>query len=953
MSVADVPRALLVPVVADKYVRGWPPNMQAGEGDYIPLHEVLGCTFPTDAHFGAYSRPDVPPRLKNEALKHLGEHGVAMTLMVFDVDCAEAHREGKPAPDAWFEEEVPKLAALDAAHPGCFVARSKGGYRIIYQLATPFAIRNDDDKARWTLYYRASCAYLARAFGIVADPACADWTRLYRAPHATRDEAAGPEMREVIGDSSTVGVWTYDPPAGALDADIAVAATLAKSDKAWRERVLNPLLRLKNGEGQRSRSKKSPTVSANSLPPATCGDGASVPEPMKAASAWLAVQPAAIQGSGGDSTTYKTVLGLVKGFDLPPSVALDLLVREYNSRCVPPWTRSALEHKVKCAQRAPLGAGYLLPPPKPEIVVTPLEYDVGCQAEAALAASGTLYQRGGVLVHVVRNGRPGDKSANIKRGPNAPYIVEVSTPRLREELTRVATWCKEKEGKREPAHPPKWAPEGLAARGQWTGIPHLEAVVETPVLRPDGTVLQQPGYDAATGILFEPNARYLPVADAPTQAGAANAAAFILSAFSDFPLVAEEHQAALIAAILSYFAITAFDGPMPLVAVDAPAASTGKSLLVDCIAIIATGHAAARMTQATNEDEERKRITSIALAGDGLVLIDNVTRPLGSGVLDAALTGDVWTDRGLGTNKMVRLRLRIVWFATANNLQVVGDTGRRILNVRLDAKMQQPEQRTGFKHPNLLAWLREERPRLVHAALTILRAAFVAGACGKTLNDWGSYEEWSRVVRNAVMFAGLKDPAETRRDLRGRADTEAAALATVLEGLEGVCGGAHMEAQEIADRIVGSLNQHRRLYNALLELRPLRTGEVLNGSSLGYLLRKYRDRVVGDRHLVSRKEGDRQRWWVERLGSAGTGTTSGKGETVSSRAQTATLPNERDLSDGAASPNAAPARGSREEQAYFEALGHQMLKDRFGELAADEAATRVRVASEKRAGTAR
>jgi hypothetical protein len=38
------------------------------------------------------------------------------------------------------------------------------------------------------------------------------------------------------------------------------------------------------------------------------------------------------------------------------------------------------------------------------------------------------------------------------------------------------------------------------ARGIWDGIRHLEAVINFPVLRPDGTVLDRPGYDAGTGL---------------------------------------------------------------------------------------------------------------------------------------------------------------------------------------------------------------------------------------------------------------------------------------------------------------------------------------------------------------------------------------------------------------------------------------------------------------------
>ena len=52
----------------------------------------------------------------------------------------------------------------------------------------------------------------------------------------------------------------------------------------------------------------------------------------------------------------------------------------------------------------------------------------------------------------------------------------------------------------------------IAARGRWS-FPHIETVSETPTLRPDGTIIQEPGYDAATATLYLPNAEFPPVPD--------------------------------------------------------------------------------------------------------------------------------------------------------------------------------------------------------------------------------------------------------------------------------------------------------------------------------------------------------------------------------------------------------------------------------------------------------
>jgi hypothetical protein len=360
------------------------------------------------------------------------------------------------------------------------------------------------------------------------------------------------------------------------------------------------------------------------------------------------------------------------------------------------------------------------------------------------------------------------------------------------------------------------------------------------------------------------------VAPFPTREEALKARDTLLEVFADFPFSDEAHRAATLAATITPYAMFAYDGPAPLIGIDAPTAvaGSGKSLLSDVIAVMATGRVMPRMAQAPDEVEERKRITSIALSGERLVLVDNLTRPLGSGALDAALTtpGE-WTDRLLGSNKIMRARLHVLWFATANNMQVAGDTARRILNVRIDPKVERPEERTGFVHSDLLAWVRSERVTLVHAALTLLRGFVAAGAPSRALRPWGSFDGWSRIVRAAVVFVGLPDPGDTRNALRGRADTEAAAFGDIVTGLETLLGGHGPEHGREAAEIVQTLNSlpaaHARLRTAFSEIRHLRSGQTLDAQALGFTLRKLRDRIVGGRRLAAVKVGDRQKWFVE------------------------------------------------------------------------------------------
>ncbi len=91
---------------------------------------------------------------------------------------------------------------------------------------------------------------------------------------------------------------------------------------------------------------------ANSMP--------SLPDRIKRASAYLARIPGAVSGEGGHKTTWGAALSVVRGFSLPPDVGYDLLAREYNLRCSPPWTEKELRHKIEDAAKAGVAEGYLL-----------------------------------------------------------------------------------------------------------------------------------------------------------------------------------------------------------------------------------------------------------------------------------------------------------------------------------------------------------------------------------------------------------------------------------------------------------------------------------------------------------------------------------------------------------------------------------------------------------------
>jgi hypothetical protein len=508
---------------------------------------------------------------------------------------------------------------------------------------------------------------------------------------------------------------------------------------------------------------------------------------------------------------------------------------------------------------------------RPEIDVSRTETLVNSEAADALGANPDnlpvedLYRRGDVLV-LVR-----------KDDDGRPVIAPLPKELLSEQLEARATFKgRDKDNNTVPLRrPPKEVVEAVFARGLWEKVPRLEAVIDYPVMKPDGDILFVPGYDEGTALLLVGQEGALPVVpDEPTQADAVAAARTLLEVVADFPFVAEYHRSAWLAALLTLLARFAFNGPSPLFLVDANTRGSGKGLLMESAGLIVTGRSFPVTIYTATEDELRKRITAVAVSGSTFVLFDNVTGRFGNAVLDAAITSTIWEDRWLGHNKLVRAPLRPVWMATSNNASLGDDTGRRVCPIRLESKMEHPENRGNFRHPNLKRHVRKNRVVLVGAGLTILRAFHVAGRpLPPGLKPWGSFEEWSDLIRGAILWCGLADPREACVELQQRSDTTAANMAVLLKCWERMDPhGQGRTAAEAVEEVRYVLSEDS-LDGWQREMRAAIEGLVGWGhdtaAKLGYRLRAKRRANYGGLFIdtLGEKHGTAL-WTVRRFGKA-------------------------------------------------------------------------------------
>jgi hypothetical protein len=441
----------------------------------------------------------------------------------------------------------------------------------------------------------------------------------------------------------------------------------------------------------------------------------------------------------------------------------------------------------------------------PTIKLSPNLADVVDEAVSALAARARelgVYQRGHELVHVsaisleeaeasrvVSTDGDGQRRRELVAG--TPTIFPLAPATLREVLTRVARF--EKFDARATTKGKRWkhcipgdpVVHAVHARRKWVGVPGIVGIAESPFMRADGSICQTAGFDPASGWLYAPSCEFAPVPEHPTQLDAHRAYKLVDEVFHDFPFQPSAHRSVPIAAALTELLRPAIDGCTPAFVFNGNHRGVGKSLLTDTISNITTGRDMPRRSCPRHEDEVEKVVGAYAMQGAAHFSLDNVTGDFGGPTIDAVLStpGD-WEPRVLGKSKIPSVPWRTVVYVTGHHFGFAEetDTCDRVLMAYLQTDLENPRTRSGFQHPQLRKWTRENRGTLVCALLTMARAWFVAGRpAQRDCPNWGTYDEWAAVVPNIIVFAGGPSPMTARVKNEIAVSDSQRAMACVLE----------------------------------------------------------------------------------------------------------------------------------------------------------------------------
>jgi len=507
----------------------------------------------------------------------------------------------------------------------------------------------------------------------------------------------------------------------------------------------------------------------------------------------------AIEGQRGNDTAYGIAAEVRGRFGLLEKTCFELMWEYFNPRCEPEWSEEellTLVHNAYAYAQSTLGAESA----EAEFAADPLPPDENKPAESnnkkptVIIEAGTLpvvtrkvkrflmkdadrkdcpasdriFKRGGLLAHLNRNhldsGEMVDKNFHVE---DDLIIQQAEQDWLGDRAERCISFLRiNKKGTLVPCDVPIKLIRRLQSIITNWDFPPLLGTVETPTLREDGSLLDTPGYDRRSGLYYDPGRAVFPKIEAkPTRQQAEEALQQLREILVDFPFNdADDEPKGLSEAVALATLLTAVVRrslpTAPMFGIDAFEAQSGKTLLSQIVAIMATGRKTAERPWSASEEERRKALGAALEAGDAVILFDNVDTPLEGAAFAGAITESQFKDRRLGSNSgkdQISAPTNVLLLATGNHLTAKGDmTEGRVLVTRIvpDRELATRE----YRHRDLAAHVMEHRPELVVAALTVLLGFLSSPSEDRPPPTGFRHRQWGDLIAASLQWLGLPDP---------------------------------------------------------------------------------------------------------------------------------------------------------------------------------------------------
>jgi hypothetical protein len=400
---------------------------------------------------------------------------------------------------------------------------------------------------------------------------------------------------------------------------------------------------------------------------------------------------------------------------------------------------------------------------------------------AVLASRNILHRRGGHVVAVrgwsqaeapirTATGQDGVERPQVAIREGSPVVRIVRGGALDYVIDRELTFVRTVKGQEKVVTcPPRVQSMVQGVGGDQVLLP-LESILQVPSLRPDGTVIDVPGYDAQTGYYLASKVRLTHLQAHPTKDAAVRARDFLKTIFGPndttklgFPWHRPDEWIVPLALALTALCRPAV-GNCPAFAIDASTPGSGKGKIVGLCSIIATGEEPARSGWPSNPEEQDKTLGGYAVAAPPIIAFDNVRGGISNQCLENALTTPIYGFRVLGVHEIMMLPFRSLVTYTGNNLSFLGDMIRRIILGRLEPQTEHPEkiEPSHFRIPMIEQFTRDNRAKIVSALLTTVRAYVLADMPDQGLR-MGSFDRasgglgWIELIGGAIAWCGAGD----------------------------------------------------------------------------------------------------------------------------------------------------------------------------------------------------
>ena len=329
-------------------------------------------------------------------------------------------------------------------------------------------------------------------------------------------------------------------------------------------------------------------------------------------------------------------------------------------------------------------------------------------------------------------------------------------------------------------------------------FPVLTGIVPHPFVGSNGKLITKQGYDEATGL-------YLKYADQlsnklikkPTKNQVKKALKFLCdTVLEDFPFAEEIDKITTVAVFLTAIQrkMITDDSGCPGFLFDAPMQSTGKTALAQTISYSIFGGPVAASSWCDKDAEMAKLLLAILLEGHGCILFDNLAEGtcVESNELAKAMTGNSYSGRILGQNKTASVPSNTLWIFTGNNISISGDFNTRLIPIRLDSNLTDPDRRN-YKRTDIGEWCLKHRADIIKACLTIIRAD--CSQLDKSIKPT-RYPDWDKYVRLPLLAASGIDIAD-KFQLNKQADPKIEARAIFLAEMFNKYGRKAVTAKEL------------------------------------------------------------------------------------------------------------------------------------------------------------